>query len=31
LAVPEANWVAGGVGLALGLVVGIPFALADSD
>jgi hypothetical protein len=31
LAVPEANWIAGGVGLALGLVVGIPFALADSD
>ena len=31
LAVPEASWVAGGVGLALGLVVGIPFALADAD
>jgi hypothetical protein len=31
LAVPDANWIAGGVGLALGLVVGIPFALADAD
>jgi hypothetical protein len=31
LAVPEANWVAGGVGLALGLVLGIPFALADAE
>jgi hypothetical protein len=31
LAVPDASWVAGGVGLALGLVIGIPFALADAD
>ena len=30
LAVTDASWVAGGVGLALGLVLGIPFALAEA-
>jgi Rhomboid family len=31
LAAPEASWVAGGVGLVLGLLLGIPFALAETS
>ncbi len=31
LAAPHASWVAGGVGLALGLLAGVPFALAGAD
>jgi Rhomboid family len=31
LAVPDASWIAGGVGLVVGLALGVPFALGDAE